>query len=205
MRRGPTGLALARRLAVTYVVAAALLAACKSRYPGDTDGRGPDGAADAREGGLARMTMDASPTPADDAIPATSSEELTVRARHLLEAIAKDDAELAVDIVFPRDAWLATRDAADPGKDWERRVTGPFRKAVHGMSRKHKNLLSAQFASLELGRSVEQVTPRRHSWKKALWTVNGARLTFVVDGHTRTLPIREMTGWRGAWYVTRLR
>ncbi|MDP9037022.1 MAG: hypothetical protein M3O50_19670 [Myxococcota bacterium] len=149
--------------------------------------------------------MDASSSPADDAIPATSSEELAIRARHLLEAIAKDDAELAIDIVFPRDGWLATRDAADPGKDWERRMTGPFRKAVHAMSRKHKNLLSAQFASLELGRSVEQTPLRRHSWKKALWTVNGARLTFVVDGHTRTLPIREMTGWRGAWYVTRLR
>ena len=27
----------------------------------------------------------------------------------------------------------------------------------------------------------------------------------VVDGKTRTLSIREMTAWRGAWYVTRLK
>jgi hypothetical protein len=35
--------------------------------------------------------------------------------------------------------------------------------------------------------------------------VHESRLTFVVDGHTRSLSIREMTAWRGAWYVTRLR
>jgi len=35
--------------------------------------------------------------------------------------------------------------------------------------------------------------------------VKGSRLTFLVAGHTRTLSIREMTAWRGAWYVTRFR
>jgi hypothetical protein len=29
-------------------------------------------------------------------------------------------------------------------------------------------------------------------------------LTFVVDGRTHAMSIREMTAWRGAWYVTRL-
>jgi hypothetical protein len=203
MSRRPTGRA-PEWLAV-LCAAAALSAACKSRHPGEADAGGGDLAADLHEGGLARTVADAAPPPADDAIPATSSDELTVRARHLLEAIAKDDADLAIDILFPRDAWLATRDAADPGKEWEKRVTLPFRNAVHSVSRKHKDLVGAHFASLELGRAVVQVIPRHHSWKKALWSVSGARLTFVVDGHTRTLPIREMTAWRGAWYVSRLR
>jgi hypothetical protein len=35
--------------------------------------------------------------------------------------------------------------------------------------------------------------------------VRDSRLTFVVDGRTKTLTIREMTAWRGAWYITRLR
>jgi hypothetical protein len=140
--------------------------------------------------------------PADDSIPPTSSDELTARARHLLESIAKGDADLATDIVFPRAAWLDLRDAADPAREWDKKVDRPFRRAVHGLAR-HAD--GAQFVSLELGRAVVQETVKHHGWKKALWSVHGSRLTYVVDGHTRTLSIREMTAWRGAWYVTRLR
>jgi hypothetical protein len=142
--------------------------------------------------------------PADDALAPTSSEELTLRAKHLLEAIAQDNADLASDIVFPRDGWLATREAADPGKDWEKHVARGFRHTVHALSRRHKDFDRAQFASLELGHSMTQVTVKKHGWQKPLWTVTGSRLTFVVDGRTRTLPVRELTAWRGAWYVTRL-
>ncbi|MGH7296150.1 MAG: hypothetical protein ACRELB_14500 [Polyangiaceae bacterium] len=143
--------------------------------------------------------------PPDDSIPATSSDELTARARHLLEAIAKDDPDLAADILFPRDGWLATRDAADPGKEWERHVATPFRRAVHADGRHHDGLDGAQLVSFELGHAIVQATPKKHGWKNPLWIVHGSRLTYLVDGHTRTFGVREMTAWRGAWYVTRLR
>ena len=141
----------------------------------------------------------------DDAVFPEPNEELRVRARHLLEAIASDDATLAGDILFPRDGWLATHDAPDPGKDWEAHVAAPFRKAVRALSRRNRDLHHVQAVSLELGGEFEQTTPRRHGWRKPLWTVSGSRLTFVSDGQTRTVPIREMVAWRGAWYVTRLR
>ena len=127
-----------------------------------------------------------------------------MRAKHLLEAIAQDNVDLASDILFPRDGWTTTRDAADPGKEWEKRVARPFRKALHSLSRHHKDLDRAKFASLELGHSMTQASPKKRGWQKPLWIVTGSRLTFVVDGRTRTLPVREMTAWRGAWYVTRL-
>jgi hypothetical protein len=148
--------------------------------------------------------VDAGP-PADDLPPDDSSAELTTRARHLLEAIAKDDPTLAADIEFPRDGWLLTRDASDPGKDWEKHVARPFRAGVHGLYKRHKDLERAELVSIEIGHAAAQVTPKKHMWKKPLWTVHDSHITFVVDGRTRTLSIREMTAWRGAWYVTRLR
>lgn len=163
---------------------------------------GPEGAADVRDASAEAGAADAAPV--DDSIPPTSSEELTVRARHLLEAIAQDNGDLASDILFPRDGWIATRDAADAGKEWEKRVNHPFRRTLHLMSRRHKELDRAQFASLELGHSMTQATVKKRGWQKPLWIVTGSRITFVVDGRTRTLPVREMTAWRGAWYVTRL-
>jgi hypothetical protein len=168
----------------------------------DSGATGVDAGADAHEAGGAAV-VDAAPPP-DDSILPPPSEELTRRARHLLEAIAQDDTALASDMIFPRDGWLATRDAPDPGKDWNRRVVEPFRRAVDALARR-KLQPEAQTVSLELGRAVVQATPRRHGWKKPLWTVRGSRLTFVAAGHTRTLAIREMVAWRGAWYVTRLR
>jgi hypothetical protein len=199
---------------VVALLVGCLAAGCKrSSSSTETADAAPANGATIDAGGDARGAASASASalpglggaPPDDAIPATSSDELTARARHLLEALGKDDPDLAGDIVFPRDAWLGTRDAEDLGKDWDKRVDSPFRRSVHGVSHRHESLARAQFVAIELGHAVVQTTPRRHGWKKALWTVHGSHLTYVVDGHTRTLPIREMTAWRGAWYVTRLR
>lgn len=184
------------------------LAGCRgSHHPGGTaaiDAGAQDAAADARSPAGGDAGAGDPSAPPDDAIPPAASEELTARSRHLLEAIAKDDAALAADILFPRDGWLATRDAADPGHEWEKRAASPFRRAVHALSRRRKDVGAAQFVSFELGHSMTQMSAQHRGWKKPLWTVTGSRLTFVVDGRTRTLPIHEMTAWRGAWYVTRL-
>jgi hypothetical protein len=177
------------------------LASCRGLHGSSADAGPADAASDAGDGG-GSSAIDAGP--ADDAIPPTASDELTARAKHLLEAIAQDNAELAADMQFPRAGWMATRDAADPGKEWDKRVAGPFRRAVHSQWRRHKDLDRGQFVSFELGHAMVQVTPRRHGWQKPLWTVTGSRLTFVAEGKTKTLTIREMTAWRGAWYVTRL-
>lgn len=160
----------------------------------------PHGSIEAR----GAAAQDSAPPP-DDMLPAPAGEDLAVRARHLLDAIAHDDAQFAVDMMFPRDGWLSTREASDPGKDWERRVAGPFRRAIHALSRRHAQFEGAQTVSVEMGSAMSQASPKRHGWKKPVWIVHESRLTFVVDGRTRTLRIREMVAWRGAWYVTRLR
>jgi hypothetical protein len=192
----------AARLLVVPLLVLAVVGGCKGPHATATpsDAGPADGAPSPGEPS-APAWADAA-APADDAIPPTSSDELTARARHLLEAISKDDPDLATDIIFPRAAWLSLRDAADPALEWDKRVDRPFRRALHRSSRRTEN---AQFVSLELGRAVVQEPVKRHGWKKPLWSIHGSRLTYVIDGHTRTLSIREMTAWRGAWYVTRLR
>jgi hypothetical protein len=196
MRRLTRGLARSPFIALAFVAAGCHVAAKTAREGGAAP-------ADTAVDVAASEAFDAEPPP-DDALPPSSTGELEQRARHLLEAIAKDDVNLASDILFPRDAWVATRDAADPGKEWNKRVAAPFRRAVHALS-KHHVAVEPQFVSLEVGRAMQQEVPHKHAWKKPLWTVRESRITFIVDGRTRVLSIREMTGWRGAWYVTRLR
>ncbi len=170
---------------------------------GADSGAKPDANADVGE--AAAPAVDAAPLPPDDSVLPPTGDELTARAGHLLEAISQDDATLAGDILFPRDGWLATHDTPDPGKDWESHVATPFRRTVHALSRQQRDRSHTQGVSLVLGGAIRQTTPRRHGWKKALWTVSGSRLTFIADGRTRVVTIHEMVAWRGAWYVTRLK
>jgi hypothetical protein len=173
-----------------------------SRANAGADADAP-GAGDASE---TRSTTapDAAP-PADDLFPSNARDELAGRARHLLDAIAHSDATFATDSIFPRDGWLLMRDAPDPGREWEKRVASPFRRAIHALSRHRTDLADAQTVSVEIGAAMTQATPERHGWKKPLWIVHDSKVVFVVAGRTRTLRIREMVAWRGAWYVTRLR
>lgn len=187
---------LAAALALTLAIAG-----CKGTHGAPDAGAAPVVVSDAAvEAAVEASVLGA--VPPDDEIPATSSEELTGRAKHLLEAIAKDDPDLAVDIEFPREGWIATRDNADPGKDWDDHVDEKFRHAVHALA---KHAEGAQFVSIELGHAVVQENPKHHGWKKPLWSVHATKLTYLVDGHTRSIFIHEMVGWRGAWYITRLR
>ena len=142
---------------------------------------------------------------ADDALPPFASDELTTRARHLLEAIAKDDGELAGDIVFPRDAYLAVKDAPDPGKLWDTKVLAAFRREVHILHKRTKGVERAVFTSFDLGQPAAEALPKKHDLKKMLWRAKRSRLGFTIDGKPSHFDVIELTGWRGAWYVTRLK
>jgi hypothetical protein len=155
------------------------------------------------EGG-AHASADAGPTVEDIAMPKASGDELDARMKHLVEAIAQGNADLAGDVVFPRDAYIQTKDGADPQKGWEKKVQGSFKRGVEGLHKKmHGD--GAKFVSFELGHSVVQITPKKKDWKRPLWRVKHSKLTFTIDGKQRHLDIAEMTAWRGAWYVTKLR
>ncbi|MDF2694395.1 MAG: hypothetical protein K0S65_2778 [Labilithrix sp.] len=173
----------------------------------------PDAAAslaehlDAGDGGgaLANVSDGGSTVFDDTAMPAATGEDLQTRMRHLLEAISQNNPDLAGDALFPRDGYIAAKDVADPQKAWEKKVSIAFRRSVERTHKKMKGSEHAKFVSFELGHSVVQLTPKKKDFKKPLWRVKHSKLTFTIDGKTRHLEIAEMTAWRGAWYVTRLR
>jgi hypothetical protein len=158
----------------------------------------------APDGGPKSATADAGSEIEDIAMPKASGEELDARMRHLVEAIAQSNADLAGDVLFPRDAFIVTKDSSDPQKSWDK-LQGSFKRSVERMHKHMKGIEGAKFVSFELGHSVVQITPKKHDWKRPLWRVKHSKLTFTIDGKTRHIDIPEMTAWRGAWYVTKLR
>jgi len=141
----------------------------------------------------------------DDALPLSESDDLTTRARHLLEAIAKDDPSLATDIIFPRDAYLLAKDAADPGKQWDNKVMGAFQKQVHLLHKRTSGVERAQFTSFEIGQPIGQVVPKRRDMRLTLWRVRHSRLNFTIEGKALRFDLGELMSWKGAWYVVQVR
>lgn len=141
----------------------------------------------------------------DTAMPGARGDDLQTRMGHLLEAIAQNNADLAGDALFPREAYVSSKDTPDPQKAWEKKVSTVFHRSVERSHKRMTGIEHAKFVSFELGHSIVQITPKKKDFTKPLWRVKHSKLTFSIDGKMRHLDIAEMTAWRGAWYVTRLR
>lgn len=188
------------------LLAAALSSGCSEKSAASATDGGASSASttDGGDGGLARA--DAGASADDGAMPTTASnEELTARMRHFVEAIAQNNPDLAGDVLFPRDAYVQVKDLEDPQKGWEKKVAGPFRRAVGKTHKRTHGAEGAKFVSFELGKAPEQVAAKRKDLKKPLYRVKHSRLTFSIEGKSHTVTIAEMTAWRGAWYVTKVR
>ena len=203
---------MVRELAVsitTWLACGLALAGCKpsgaGRSDAGADARAPIDSGAVEAGSRSGGNGSDAAAPDDGALPAGASDELTLRAQHLFEAIMRDNPDLASDILFPRDAFETAHDATDPGRVWDGKLSASFRRGVHALHKRTKGIERGLFVSFEIGRTVTQATPRRHEWRVPLWRVPHARLTYLIDGRTARFDIGELTSWRGAWYVTKLR
>ncbi|WP_394842536.1 hypothetical protein LZC95_36385 [Pendulispora brunnea] len=141
----------------------------------------------------------------EEPAPTVDNADLTLRGRHLLEAIAHGEPKLAADIVYPRDAYIATKDQPDPGKQWDKKVYPIFERDVATVRKRLRVPENAQFVSFELGPTIAQSPVKKRDLKQPVWRVRHSKLTFAVGGKPQRIEIAEMTGWHGAWYVSKLR
>jgi hypothetical protein len=139
-----------------------------------------------------------------DDLPDAGPEDLEVRGKHLLEAIAENDAALAADIVMPREAWMAARDAQDPATLYDVKFKTTFAAQIARAHRHEKGMDHAAFVSFDLGANPVRVPPKKHEWTEPLWRVSRSTLTFTIDGRVHRIDVAEMIAWRGHWYVAHL-
>jgi len=190
-------------LARPAMLVALALVACTPPGPGGAD-------ADAGRND-ASATVDAEPDGgvdgaiADDTMPQATSADLTNRARHLLEAIAKSSPDLAHDMLFPREGYVGARDAQDPGKLWDVKLKPAYEAQVKRATKRTKGIERAVFVSFELGKSISRIVPKKKEWTTPLWRVKRSAITFTIDGKAHRMEIAELVAWRGNWYLTKLR
>ncbi len=154
----------------------------------------------------AHAVVDAAPPQSSfEDLPDAGPGDLDTRAKHLLEAIAQNDVSLAADIILPREAYLAARDAQDPAARYESKFKTSLATHVARIHRHEKGIDNAVFVSFDLGKSTSRVVPRKHEWNQPLWEATRSTLTYTIDGRVHRIEIAEMIAWRGNWYVAKLR
>lgn len=141
----------------------------------------------------------------DTAMPATNDPDLEQRMKHLLEAIAQNNPDLAGDALFPRDGFALAKEAADPQKVWDKSIQTSFKRSIEVLHNRFKGVEHAKYVSFEIGHSIKQLPIAKKNYKKPLWSVSRSKIRFTIDGSDHTLEIAQMVAWRGAWYVTHLR
>jgi len=164
---------------------------------------GADASSSAPDGGAGASL--AGDTGGEEPVPVADPADLALRGKHLLEAISHGDPRLAADIVYPRDAYITTRDHSDAGKQWDKKMYPAFERDVRTARKRLRLKEAVQFVSFELGPTPVQVLPKRHDLKRTVWRVRHSKLTFTVGSKTQRIEVAELTAWHGSWYVTKLR
>ena len=93
--------------------------------------------------------------------PDAGPADLDVRGKHLLEAIAQNDPSLAADIMMPREAYIAARDAQDAAALYESKFKTSIATHISRIHKKEKGVENAVYVSFDVGQSTTRVVPKK--------------------------------------------
>jgi len=143
--------------------------------------------------------------PQTEAEPKVDSKLFQQRVARLVEAIQKDDPEIARDFFFPRVAYEKVKAIKHPGRDWDARLWKLFVRDVHEYHEKLGDDPPA-FVGIEVPmEKSEWMKPHREGNAIGYYRVKRAQLVFRdADGKEKRFEITSMISWRGEWYVVHL-
>jgi hypothetical protein len=151
-------------------------------------------------------TTDPGTLPQTHALPSAADPSFGLRIGDLWQAIVTGDTSMASPAFFPESAYLQTKAGGNNAADWRYRLLSAYQLdigAAHALL--GPDAPGAEFVgvSVPTARAV-WVTPGQEENTGPYYRVYGARLTYWLDGRTRSFGIYSMISWRGQWYVVHL-
>ena len=193
-----------QRLAMVLVAVALVGFGCGSAAPR----RSGDPVAPASSTSMATTTTTADPgtLPQTPALPRADDPAFALRIGDLWQAIVTGDASMALPAFFPESAYLQTKSGGNNAADWRNRLVSMYQldvSAAHALLGPHAPGAEFVGVSVPTARAV-WVTPGQEENKGPYYRVYGTRLSYWLDGRTRSFGIYSMISWRGQWYVVHL-
>lgn len=136
-------------------------------------------------------------------LPPLESEELTQRAKKLLDAIVRDDPALAESFWFPKEPFIPLKDVKGPGKYWDN-LHATYARDIHALHRKRKSWEGATFVGFKMGSTPKWVPPGDEANKIGYYRSFRGKLTYKVDDKNSTIEVHTIISWQGEWFITHL-
>lgn len=191
-------------LAATAADASTPLDASIADAASDEIDASPD--ADLLDGGSsdARSDKPARPFVANNKVlPPLESEELTLRAKQLFEAIVHDDPARGESFWFPKEPFIPLKDVKGPDKYWNN-LHATYARDIHALHRKRKSWDGATFVGFKVGSTPKWVPPGDEANKIGYYRSFRGKLTYRIDDKNSTIDVHTIISWQGEWFITHL-
>lgn len=155
----------------------------------------------------ALLAEDGTPLPQTDEPPRSDTPAFRQRIERLVEAIAKDEPELAHSAFFPVVAYAQVKAIAKPERDWEQRLVRAFDRTIHEYHRAlGADAASARLVAVEVPDTARYMKPGSEGNRVGYYRVLRSRLLLeTADEKSHSLEITSLISWRGEWYVVHLK
>ncbi|MBS2961984.1 hypothetical protein KGA66_02920 [Actinocrinis puniceicyclus] len=124
----------------------------------------------------------------------------------LWQAIVQDDPSIALPFFFPKGAYLQVKAISNPLADYQSRLIAWYGldiHAAHALLGSHSS--SARFVKVTVPTSqAEWIRPGVEYNKGSYYRLYGTRLTYRINGVTKSFGIFSLISWRGEWYCVHL-
>jgi len=144
------------------------------------------------------------PIVADNKVEPTEGAELALRAKALLDAIAKDEPERGDAFWFPKEPFIPLKDIKDPGKYWSQ-LHRTYANDIHALHKKRKRWDNVEFVSFDGWSRSKWVKPGDEANKIGYHRAFHGKLRFKADGEPGEIDVHTIITWQGRWYCTHLR
>ena len=136
-------------------------------------------------------------------LPPLESEELTLRAKKLFDAIVKNDPALGESFWFPKEPFIPLKDVKGPDKYWDN-LHATYARDINKLHRKRKSWDGAEFVSFKVGSTPKWVPPGEEANKIGYYRSFRGKLTYRIDDKNSTLDVHTIISWQGEWFITHL-
>ncbi len=136
-------------------------------------------------------------------LPPLESEELTLRAKKLLDAIVHDDPAIGESFWFPKEPFIPLKDVKGPDKYWNN-LHATYERDIHALHRKRKSWEGATFVSFKMGSTPKWVPPGDEANKIGYYRSFRGKLTYRIDEKNTTIEVHTIISWQGEWFITHL-
>lgn len=147
------------------------------------------------------------PLPQTEDEPKSDSPAFLGRIELLVEAIRKDQPELARPAFFPVVAYEQVKAIENPARDWEKRLIAAFDRTIHEYHRAlGAEAEAATFAGIDVPVAKSRwMKPGSEGNRLGYYRVLRSTLRLrSAAGKERAFEITSMISWRGEWYVVHL-